>query len=39
MSKKIISISEWDRQLATFFKESAVQLPDRELQFFYNFLS
>lgn len=38
MSKKIISISEWDRQLAIFFKESAAQLPEPELQFFYNFL-
>jgi len=31
MSKKIISISEWDRQLAIFFKESAAQLPEPEL--------
>jgi len=38
MSKGIISISEWDSQLAIFFKDSAAQLPESELQFFANFL-
>lgn len=38
MSKEIISISEWDQQLALFFKESAAQLPESELQFFSRFL-
>jgi len=38
MSKEIISKREWDSQLAIFFKESAAQLPESELQFFANFL-
>ena len=38
MSKGIISISEWDSQLAIFFKDSAAQLPESELRFFANFL-
>jgi hypothetical protein len=31
MSKGIISISEWDSQLAIFFKESAAELLESEL--------
>lgn len=38
LSKKIISMREWDSQLAIFFKESASHLPESELQFFANFL-
>lgn len=38
LSKKIISMREWDSQLAIFFKESAAALPESELQFFANFL-
>ena len=38
LSKKIISMREWDSQLAIFFKESAASLPESELQFFANFL-
>jgi hypothetical protein len=38
MSKGIISISEWDSQLAIFFKDTATQLPEIELQFFAKFL-
>ena len=38
MSKGIISISEWDSQLAIFFKESAAELLESELQFFAKFL-
>lgn len=38
MSKGIISISEWDSQLAIFFKDTASQLPEIELKFFAKFL-
>lgn len=38
MSKRIISVSEWDSQLSHFFKESATQLPQSELKFFSRFL-
>ena len=31
MSKGIISISEWDSQLAIFFEDSATRLPENEL--------
>jgi hypothetical protein len=38
MSKGIISISEWDRQIANYFNEEAAELPESELQFFANIL-
>ena len=38
MSKGIISISQWDSELANFFQESAAQFRESELQFFANFL-
>jgi len=38
MSKSIISITEWDRQLASYFKKEAAELPESELQFFSNIL-
>jgi hypothetical protein len=31
MRKGIISISEWDRQIANYFKEEAAELPESEL--------
>ena len=38
MSKGIISISEWDRHMADYFKEEAAELQESELQFFANLL-
>ena len=38
MKNGIISISEWDVQLAVFLKESAAQLSDNVLQFVADFL-
>jgi len=38
MSKGIISIQEWDHQIANYFKEEAAELPESELQFFANIL-
>jgi len=38
MSKGIISISEWDRHMADYFKEEAAELQESELQFFANIL-
>lgn len=38
MSKGIISIAEWDRQIANYFREEAAGLPESELQFFANIL-
>ena len=38
MSKGIISISEWDVQIANLFKEDSAELQESELQFFANVL-
>ena len=38
MSKGIISIAEWDRQIANYFREEAACVPESELQFFANIL-
>ena len=38
MRKGIISIAEWDRQIAKFFKKDAAGLPESELKFFANIL-
>lgn len=38
MREGIISISEWDRQIAKFFKKDAAGLAESELQFFANIL-
>ena len=38
MDKRIISIAEWDKQIANYFKEEAAALPQQELKFFANIL-